>query len=60
MAGKDGKFTLKPAEGYEISLSCSDSVKPSKEEPEEDGSITYTFLSMSKNVTCSVTATEKQ
>ena len=59
VAGKDGKFTLKPAEGYEISLSCSDSVKPSKEEPEEDGSITYTFLSMSKNVTCSVTATEK-
>lgn len=59
VAGKDGKFTLKPADGYEISLTCSDSVQPSKQETEEDGSITYTFLSMSKNVTCNVTATEK-
>ncbi len=56
LAGKDGKFSLKADPGYQISLDCN-GVKPSNEKIDPDGSITYTFLSVSRNITCNVTAT---
>ena len=59
VAGKDGKFTLKPNDGYEVKIDCN-GVQPSSEEKDPDGSVAYTFLQMSKDVTCKVTATPSE
>ena len=58
-AGKDGKFTLQANEGYEIELDCN-GVQPSKVDTEADGSLSYTFLEVNKDIACSVNAKEKQ
>ena len=58
-AGKDGKFTLLADEGYEIELDCG-GVQPSKVDLEADGSYTYTFLEVNKDITCNVHTKEKQ
>ena len=51
---------LKPVEdGYEIKLDCG-GVKPSDIQVEENGVITYTFLAINTNITCSVTTTPIQ
>ncbi len=52
-AGKDGKFTLKPQEGYKVKLDCN-GVKPSDEKLELDGTTAYTFLGVNQNITCNV------
>ncbi len=52
-SGKDGKFTLKPQEGYKVKLDCN-GVKPSDEKLELDGTVAYTFLGITKNITCNV------
>jgi hypothetical protein len=59
VAGKDGKFTLKADEGYEIELDCG-GIQPSKTDTEADGSLTYTFLEVNKDITCNVNAKEIQ
>ena len=58
VSGKDGRFTLLPNEGYEVEINCGD-IQPSKVETDPNGSITYTFLQMSKDITCNVTSKEK-
>ena len=57
VSGKDGKFSLKAQEGYSITLDCN-GVKPSSEQTDPDGTITYTFLSVNKNITCNVSVTQ--
>ncbi len=57
VSGKDGKFALKPTEGHQIKLDCN-GVKPSSEETDPDGSIVYTFLQITKDITCNVTLEE--
>ena len=52
-AGKDGKFSLRAQEGYLIILDCN-GVMPSTEKTDPDGTITYTFLGMNKNITCNI------
>ena len=42
--------------GYEAHLDCN-GVKPSDVQIEEDGIITYIFLGISNNITCSITVT---
>ena len=59
ISGKDGKFSLKVEDGYEIKLDCG-GVKPSDIQVEENGVITYTFLAINTNITCSVTTTPIQ
>ncbi len=56
--GKDGGFTLKPADGYDLALDCG-GVAPSSTTVNSDGSITYNFLAIKNNITCSVTASLK-
>lgn len=58
VAGKDGKFTLLADEGYDIELDCG-GVQPSKTDLEADGSYSYTFLEVNKDITCNVNAKEK-
>jgi len=53
ISGKDGKFSLRAQDGYQIVLDCN-GVKPSDSQEDADGSITYTFLGMSKNITCNI------
>lgn len=53
VSGKDGKFSLKADEGYKIILDCN-GVKPSNEKEDPDGSITYTFLGVKRNITCNI------
>ena len=53
VAGKDGKFSLKVTDGYQIVLDCN-GVRPSNEQNDPDGSITYTFLAINKNIVCNV------
>ena len=57
VSGKDGKFSLRAADGYQIVLDCN-GIKPSNEKEDPDGTITYTFLGVSRNITCNITAKE--
>ena len=59
--GKDATFSLKVLDGYTMKLDCN-GITPSKElKDEADKNITnYTFLNISKNVTCKVTATKNE
>lgn len=52
-SGKDGKFSLKANDGYSILLDCN-GVKPSVQKEDPDGTITYTFLGVRRNITCNV------
>ncbi len=55
-SGSSGTFTLKPDEGYSINtFTCTNSIVPSKQE-NSDGSTTYTFNSVTSNITCTATA----
>ena len=54
VSGKDGKFSLRAEDGYIIILDCN-GVKPSNEQADPDGTITYTFLGVSRNITCNIT-----
>lgn len=56
--GTDGKFSLKPDTGYNINLNCN--VKPSSSTTDPDGTVNYTFLNVSKDITCSVTTTSTE
>ena len=56
VAGKDAAISFKPNEGYTMTLSCT--VTPSDIKEEEGGIITYTFLAMNKDNTCTVKATQ--
>ena len=58
--GTDASFSLKILDGYSLKLDCG-GVYPSKELIDEvDKNITnYTFLKITKDVTCKVTATKK-
>lgn len=51
--GKTGTIILKANEGYEISNISCEGITPNKETL-EDGSIKYSFLSVTKNITCTV------
>lgn len=53
--GKTGSFTLKGQDGIKPKLECT--VQPSNEDS-ANGEYTYTFLNVTKNITCKVTATE--
>ncbi len=53
-SGKDGSVTLSVSSGYKPTLDCG-GVSPSKEEPLTDTTIKYTFMSMTKDITCKVT-----
>lgn len=53
--GKTGTFTLKNADGYTSSISCGD-VSPTKKEEIDSTTTKYTFLSMTKDISCEVTA----
>lgn len=53
--GTDGKISIRPASGYGVSLSCN--VKPSSTTTDPDGTVNYVFLNVSKNITCSASAT---
>ncbi len=55
VAGKDGRFSLRVTDGYQIVLDCN-GVRPSNEQNDPDGSITYTFLAINRNITCNVNA----
>ena len=55
-SGKDGTFTLQTEEQYTSSINCGD-VTPSKVEEIDSYTTKYTFLSVTKNITCKVTAT---
>ena len=55
ISGKDGKFSLRAEEGYKITLDCN-GVKPSDEKSDPDGTVTYTFLGITKDITCNVGA----
>ena len=54
VSGKDGKFSLKVDEGYQVKIDCN-GIKPSDEKIDPDGTITYTFLGITKNITCNIT-----
>lgn len=59
LAGSDAKFSVKPNEGYELkSLDCG-GIKPSETQIDNDGTINYTFLNMSKDISCNVTSSLK-
>ena len=53
-AGKDGSVTIALPSGYTPTFDCG-GVSPSKEERLTDTTIKYTFLSMSKDITCKLT-----
>lgn len=56
--GNEGKFTLKADSGFEINdISCN--VTPTKNNL-SDGSVEYSFLNMTKDITCTVTAKVSQ
>ncbi|NLC48552.1 MAG: hypothetical protein GX758_04255 [Tenericutes bacterium] len=57
-SGSTGTFTIKSnTPGISVgNISCEDSVTPSKIEENTDGSVKYTFLNITKNITCHVTA----
>ena len=57
VSGKDGKFSLKAEDGYSISLDCN-GIQPSDESVDPDGTITYTFLGITNNITCNVTTNQ--
>lgn len=59
VSGKDGRFSLRPDTGFMIKLDCN-GVKPSDEQEDPDGTITYTFLGITKNITCNVSAQETE
>ena len=52
--GTDGKFSIKPDEGHSVNLSCN--VKPSSSNTDPDGTVNYTFLNVTKDITCSASA----
>jgi hypothetical protein len=54
--GTDGKISLKPDSGYNVSINCN--VKPSSTTTDPDGTVNYTFLNVEKNITCSVSSSE--
>ena len=58
-SGKSATFTLKPNEGYKTTINCG-SIQPSNQESVGDGSIKYTFLNITKDITCTVTSTLEQ
>ena len=51
--GKTGTFMLKGIDGVKPEIKCS--VEPSKVDKTTEGYL-YTFLNVTKNITCSVTA----
>ena len=53
--GTDGKISIKPASGYSVNLTCN--VKPSSFTTDADGTVNYVFLNVSKDITCSASAT---
>lgn len=57
-AGKDAKITVRPGENDELGITCEDSSVPTTTN-NPDGTLSYTFLNMSKDITCSITATPK-
>ncbi len=54
--GTDGKISIKPDDGYSVSISCN--VKPSSTVIDEDGTVNYTFLNVTKDITCTASATQ--
>ncbi len=57
-SGKSGSFTLKADTGYDIdSISCT--VTP-KKTIQSDGSVKYTFESITKDISCSIIAKESE
>lgn len=52
--GSDGRFSVKPQEGYKVSLKCN--VNPSESIEDPDGTVNYVFLSVSKDISCSADA----
>lgn len=54
-AGKDGKIALKTDDGFVHKIDCH-GVMPSKEESDPNYGTIYTFLEMSKDISCNVTA----
>ncbi len=54
-SGKDGTFTLQTDDGYLSNLSCGD-ITPSKVEDIDSNTKKYTFLSVTRNINCKVTA----
>lgn len=55
LAGKDARFSIKPDDNYEVKLDCG-GIKPSETTTDPNGTINYTFLNMSQDITCNVTA----
>jgi hypothetical protein len=53
--GTDGRISIKPDEGYNVSLSCN--VKPSSSTTDPDGTVNFIFLNVSKDITCSASTT---
>lgn len=56
--GKDAKISVKSNENEDLKISCVDSIVPTILEI-PDGTITYSFLSVNKDITCDITATPK-
>lgn len=54
-SGKDGTFTLQTDDGYLSNLSCGD-ITPSKVEDINSSTKKYTFLSVTSDISCKVTA----
>lgn len=52
--GTDGKISIKPEDGYTPSLSCN--VRPSSQTTDPDGTVNFVFLNVSKDITCSASA----
>lgn len=56
-SGATGSFTIKPnIDGVTVGAITCGGVTPSSTDRRADGSVKYTFLNMSKNITCTVTA----
>ena len=58
-SGKDGTFTLQTDDGYLSNLSCGD-ITPSKVEDINSSTKKYTFLSVTNNISCKVTAVKDE
>ena len=57
-AGKDAKITIKPGENEELKITCSESIIPNTTNNLE-GTVTYSFLSISRDISCDITSTPK-
>ena len=57
-AGKDAKISIKPGENEELKISCVDATVPTVTQ-NPDGTITFSFLTISKDITCDITSSPK-